>query len=257
MDLLLDDQVAIVTGASRGIGRAIAQELAWAGMRLVLAARSEDDLAEVARSCDVDALPHPTDLREAEAPRALVSAAMSRFGRLDVLVNCAGATKRGDFLQLTDADWSDGYALKFFGAMRCCREAWPHLQESKGRIINIIGVGGKIANPEFTIGGSVNVALMYLTKALAARGVGDGIRVNAINPGSIATDRLKRRIAAYAADRDLQSTEAADRMAEALGVPRFGDPREIARVASFLASPASSYCWGSIVDVDGGHTRAL
>ena len=105
-----------------------------------------------------------------------------------------GATKRGDFLTLTDEEWTDGFALKFYAAMRLSRAAWPYLQASHGRIINIIGVGGRTGSAEFTIGGAVNAALMNLTKALADRGVKDGVRVNAINPGSIATERLQTRI---------------------------------------------------------------
>src|SRR5690242_21708863 len=115
MDLELRDHVAIVTGASKGIGRAIALALAGEKMRLVLAARSAELLEQVARVCDVECLIQPLDLREPDAPRKLIDAAAARFGAIDALVNNAGATKRGDFLKLTDDDWADGYALKFFG----------------------------------------------------------------------------------------------------------------------------------------------
>jgi 3-oxoacyl-[acyl-carrier protein] reductase len=163
MDLQLNGKVAIVTGASRGIGRSIAQVLAAEGMRLVLVARSKDQLDEVAASCPVDTLVLAADLREPDAPAAVIAAAVSRFGQIDLLVNNAGATKRGDFLTLTDADWDDGFALKFFGAMRLCRTAWIHLRQLQGSIINIVGVGGRTGSAEFTIGGSVNAALLNLT----------------------------------------------------------------------------------------------
>jgi 3-oxoacyl-[acyl-carrier protein] reductase len=257
MDLQLNDRVAIVTGASRGIGRAIAQALAGEGMRVVLAARSRALLDETAAALPTPSLVHGADLRDPDAPAALVEAAMAHFGRLDLLVNNAGATKRGDFLALSDAEWDDGFALKFFGAMRCCRAAWPHLVRSQGGIVNIVGVGGRTGTAEFTIGGSVNAALLNLTKALADRGVADGVRVNAVNPGSIATDRLRNRVGVLAAERGIAPAEAEGEMARALKVSRFGKPEEIAAVVAFLASPRSAYCHGAIVDVDGGQTRTL
>src|SRR5579871_4921991 len=186
MDLQLTSKVGIVTGASRGIGRAIAETLAAEGMRLVLAARSRDLLVELSRLLPTECLAHAADLRDPGAPAAAVAAAVSRFGRVDLLVNNAGATKRGDFLGLPDADWDDGFALKFFGAMRCCRAAWPHLRAVGGAVVNIVGIGGRTGSAEFAVGGAVNAALLNLTKALADRGVREGVRVNAVNPGAIA-----------------------------------------------------------------------
>jgi 3-oxoacyl-[acyl-carrier protein] reductase len=257
MDLHLAGKVALVTGASRGIGRAIAETLAREGMRLTLAARSRDLLDALAATLPTPALVQAVDLRTPDVPAAVVAATVAHFGQLDVLVNCAGATKRGDFLTLTDADWADGFALKFYGAMRCCRAAWPHLQASRGAIVNISGVGGRTGSAEFTIGGAVNAAVLNLTKALADRGVRDGVRVNALNPGSVATERLHVRVRNLAATEHIDEATATRRMAEALGVARFGAPDEIARVVAFLASPQAGYCHGAIVDVDGGQTRTL
>jgi 3-oxoacyl-[acyl-carrier protein] reductase len=203
MDLQLSDKVAIVTGASRGIGRAIAQTLGAEGMHLVVAARSRDQLEELSASLPARCLVQAVDLREEGAPEAVVEAAAGQFGRLDLVVNNAGATRRGDFLALPDVDWDDGFRLKFFGAMRFCRAAWPHLRASQGSIVNIVGIGGRTATAGFTIGGAVNAALLNLTKALADRGVADGVRVNAINPGSIATDRLQERLRGFASERGI------------------------------------------------------
>lgn len=257
MDLNLKNKVAIVTGASRGIGRAIAQTLSNEGMKLVLAARTQNLLQEVADSCNTECITQVVDLREASAADKVISAALERFGQIDLLVNNAGATKRGDFLVLTDDDWQDGFALKFFGAMRLSRTAWPHLQKSQGSIVNIVGIGGRTASAEFTIGGSVNAALLNLTKALADRGTKDGIRVNAINPGSISTERLNTRIRNYASEHHVDEVAAKEQMARNIGVSRFGGPEEIASMVAYLASPLANYIHGAILDIDGGQTRTL
>jgi len=257
MELGLSGKVAIVTGASRGLGRAIAETLAAEGMKLVLVARSGAALDELAGSLATEAVVQAVDLRDAAAAAMVVAAALARFGQLDLLVNNAGATVRGDFLTLTEAQWADGFALKFFGAMRLCRAAWPHLRERQGAIINIAGLGGRTGSAEFAIGGAVNAAVLNLTKVLADRGVSDGVRVNAINPGTIATERLKTRIRNYAVEHGISESEAAQRMPKDMRVARFGDPEEIGRAVAFLASPQAAYCQGAILDVDGGQTRTL
>jgi NAD(P)-dependent dehydrogenase (short-subunit alcohol dehydrogenase family) len=258
MNLELTNQVGIVTGASRGIGRAIAEALAGEGMRLAVAARSKELLEELATSLpDGQVLVHATDLRDPDAPRRLIDATAERFGRIDLLVNNAGATMRGDFLALTDEQWLDGFALKLFGAMRCCRAAWPHLVAAKGSIVNIVGIGGRTGSAEFAIGGSVNAAMLNLTKCLADRGVRDGVRVNAINPGSIATERLNTRVRKFAVEHGITEDEAAARMAQAMKIARFGTPREIADAVAFLASPRAAYLQGAVLDIDGGATRTL
>jgi NAD(P)-dependent dehydrogenase (short-subunit alcohol dehydrogenase family) len=257
MDLHLTDKVGIVTGASKGIGRAIAQVLAKEGMRLVVVARSRQQLDELAGPLGAACLVQAVDLMNPDAPAAIVAATLATYGRIDVLVNNAGATKRGDFLALSDSDWSDGFALKLFGAMRLSRAAWPHLCSSSGSIVNIVGIGGRTGQAEFAIGGAVNAALLNLTKVLADRGVKDGVRVNAINPGGIATDRLQTRLKTFAAERHIDLAKAEEEMARAFGVARFGQPEEIARLVAFLASPQAAFCQGAIVDADGGQTRTL
>jgi len=257
MDLLLSNKIAIITGASRGIGKAIAETLSAEGMKVVLAARSSKELESLAKSLSNESLIQVVDLRAPESANQVVASTIEKFGNVDLLVNNAGATKRGDFLELSDADWQDGYALKFFGAMRGARAAWPHLCASGGSIINIVGIGGRTGSAEFTIGGAVNASVLNLTKCLADRGLKEGVRVNAINPGSIATERLQIRLREFASEQGVEVAAAEKEMANAFKIARFGEPAEIARVVAFLASPQSSYCQGAIVDVDGGATRTL
>ena len=250
-------RVAIVTGASRGIGRAIAQQLSGDGYCIVGVARTESALTAACDVLPTASLVLPMDLSHPSAAGHVIDAAYRHFGRIDVLINNAGATPRGDFLAFDDDDWRAGFDLKFFAAARLCRHAWPMLVESSGRIVNIAGIGGRTGRAEFTIGGSVNAALLNLTKSLADRGMQDGIRVNAVNPSAIATERTRKRIEALAIERGVTVEQAASELARQLRIVRFGTPEEVASVVGFLASDASSYMQGAIVDVDGGQTRTL
>ena len=147
----------------------------------------------------------PLDLRMPDAPRRLAEFALQTFGQIDIVVNNAGATKRGEFEDLTEEDWADGYALKFFGAVRLTRAAWPYLKATSGSLINISGIGGRTPEAQFTIGGSVNAALTSFTKAMAAAGIVNDVQVNVINPGTIRTDRYQKRLVAFAAEHGMDT----------------------------------------------------
>ncbi len=190
-------------------------------------------------------------------PRASSKRALQAAGRIDILVNNAGATKRGDFLQLNDEEWMDGYALKLFGAVRLTRAAWPHLKTAGGSVVNIAGVGGRTPGAQFTIGGSVNAALLSLTKALADLGVGDGVQVNAINPGSVRTDRLQKRLEAAAKEHGGDLDTAAARMVQQARITRFGEPEDIAGLVAFIVGPQGRWLQGALIDMDGGQTKTL
>ncbi|EWY37877.1 hypothetical protein N825_15865 [Skermanella stibiiresistens SB22] len=256
-----ETRVALVTGASRGIGKAIATALAEAGFDLLITSRTATALETVARQISRETgqrveILHG-DLSEPELAERLVETAVDTFNRLDLLVNNAGATKRAPFLELSEDDWQDGFALKFFGAVRLSRAAWPHLKRTGGQVINIIGAGGRTPTAEFTIGGSVNAGLMNFTKALADLGLADGVRVNGVNPGPIRTERLDVRVRQFAQSQGIDPEEAASRMVQAQKVMRFGEPDEIAAVVTFLTSDGGDFIHGALIDVDGGATKGL
>jgi NAD(P)-dependent dehydrogenase (short-subunit alcohol dehydrogenase family) len=256
----LEGKIAIVTGASRGIGRAIALRLAQDGATLVLAARTEGDLAKVASKIKSDggeATSVAGDLRDPAIPAALVNAALEAYGAIDIVVNNAGATKRGDFFELTDADWADGFALKFMGAVRLTRAAWPHLKARRGSLLNIIGGGGRTPTAEFTIGGSVNGACLSFTKAIADLGIQDGVQVNAINPGRVRTDRLKQLLADEAKQYGGDMDATMEAIARKSNIVRLGEPEDVANLAAFMVSPQSRYMQGALIDLDGGQTKTI
>ncbi len=256
----LAGKIIIVTGASRGIGKAIALRLAREGGNLVLAARDQATLSQVAGEIKAGggtATPFPADLRVASAPAALVEAALDAFGAIDIVVNNAGATRRGDFLELTETDWTDGFALKFFAAVRLVRAAWPHLKERRGSVLNIIGIGGRTPGAEFTIGGSVNGACLSFTKALADIGIRDGVQVNAINPGWIKTDRFRNLLASKAAQYGGDMQAATDEVVRKANVVRLGEPEDVANLAAFILSPQARLLQGALIDLDGGQTKTV
>ena len=197
------------------------------------------------------------DLLEATAAAQGVARAMGAFGGVDIVVNNAGATKRGEFLELTDEDWADGYALKLHGAVRLTRAAWPELQRRGGSVVNIAGTGGRTPGAEFTIGGSVNAAVLSFTKALADVGVRDGVQVNAVNPGTVRTGRFEKRMEALAAAQGLARDAAEGAFVRQQRVTRVGEPEDIAGLVAFLVGPEGRFLHGALIDMDGGATKSL
>jgi 3-oxoacyl-[acyl-carrier protein] reductase len=253
-------KTAIVTGASRGIGRAIALRLAREGAQVVLCARDGEALKRTAHEIETDggsAAAIALDLREPENPALLAEFAVTKFGEIAIVVNNAGATKRGEFETLTEEDWADGFALKFFGAVRLTRAAWPHLKKSAGSLIFISGVGGRTPGRQFTIGGSVNAALLSFTKAMAEAGLRDGVQVNAVNPGTIRTGRFEKRLEAFAAERKIAVSAAEQHYVQEENISRIGEPVDIAALVAFIAAPEGRFLHGSLIDMDGGATKTI
>ena len=251
-------KTAIVTGASKGIGRAIATRLAQDGVHVVLCARDQALLEEAAseiRQRGGKASVIALDLRVPTTPAALVDFAISETGRLDLAVSNAGATKRGEFEELTDEDFADGFALKYFGAVRLTRAAWPHLKAAHGSMIYISGVGGRTPGRQFAIGGSVNAALFTFTKAIAETGIRDGVQVNCVNPGTIRTARFQARIDAEARGADAAAIEK--QFVRDQRIARIGEPADVANLVSFLASDQGSLLHGALIDIDSGATKGI
>ncbi|SVE28163.1 uncharacterized protein METZ01_LOCUS481017, partial [marine metagenome] len=194
VSLTLQSKIAVITGGSRGIGRAIAHKLALEGCDLLLAARTQTNLEEAKEQVSragrrVEIC--PVDLRTLAGCEEVEEKLESTYGNLDILINSAGATKGGLFLETPDSQWEDGFALKFRGAVRLSRLLWPKLKESHGTIINIIGGFARTPDPDFMIGGAVNAAFANFSKALAGLGLRDDVNVNAIHPGVTVTERFE------------------------------------------------------------------
>jgi len=258
MDREFAHKVVVVTGGSRGIGRAIATAFAREGAQTVIAASSAQNLANAVEIIDKAGGPKTMscagDLRQMEKCEALFDFVSSRFGRCDILVNCAGATKAGNFLDLIDEEWHDGFALKFFASTRLCRLFWPMLKAAQGNVINIIGGAARTPDQNFMIGGAVNAALANFSKGLSDLGKHDGINVNAIHPGLTETERFFEQARRRAKASNTTPEEAINRVIEKQGIRRIAKPEDIAELALFLCSPRGSHIQGTAIAVDGGAT---
>jgi NAD(P)-dependent dehydrogenase (short-subunit alcohol dehydrogenase family) len=257
----LEGKVAVVTGGSRGIGKAIAKRLAEKGADVVISARTAETLQttskEISEATGRRVETVPADLSTLEGCEELHRQATATFGHIDILVNCAGATKSGPFLELSDELWQDGFDLKFFGAVRLSRLFWPQLVESHGSVINIVGGMARTPNPGFAIGGSVNAALANFSKALAGQGLLDDVNVNTIHPGQVQTERLTEMMADQAAALGKTPEQVLDETVQRQGLRRLGMPEDVAELAVFLCLPQARHIQGTAISVDGGGTKGL
>jgi 3-oxoacyl-[acyl-carrier protein] reductase len=252
--------VAIVTGASQGIGRATALRLARDFSAIVLVARDMDNLVRTATevtSIGAETMVLGLDLRQPEAAKTIIAGTLERFGRIDALLNIAGAVPQIDLFQMTDAQWDDGMALKFHGARRLTIEAWDALKASNGSVVLISGSAAFAPKPGFAAVAAINAAVNALAKAFAEQGIKDGVQVNSVSPGAVMTGRRQSFFEKWAPAHNLTVEEAIKSFPEQVRITCFGKPEEIADLMSYLVSPMAKWMTGASVRMDGGEIKGI
>lgn len=253
-------RAAIVTGASRGIGRATAVRPARDFGFVTVVARSSEDLASTAqavRDAGAVALVVALDLEQPHAAAGTVERSVEAFGRVDALVTVAGAVSQADLFELDDEAWADSLALKFHSTRRLAIAAWPHLKATRGAIAITSGTSAVTPKAPFAAVGTINAAISALAKCFAERGQADGIRVNSVSPGPVMTDRRRSMLERYAARSGLDLAAAAAAFAKEAGIARYGAPEDIAEAFAWLVSPASAWVNGANLRIDGGEIKAV
>lgn len=244
-----------------GIGRAIAGKLAEEGANVAICARRPDPLKEAATKIEsvhgVECLPLTADLTDREDAAAFIAETVEHFGSLDILVNNAGSAPGGPIESLTEDDWYEALDLKLMGHVRCTTEALPHLVETDGAVVNLIGNDGTKPSPGELTPGAANAADINMTKAIAKQYGRKGVRVNAVNPGPVATDRWDYLVEIMAEEQNLSFDEAMSIAENSIPLGRICSPEEVANVVAFVASEAASFLNGASIDVDGGQEKAL
>jgi 3-oxoacyl-[acyl-carrier protein] reductase len=260
MEIRLDGRSAMVTGGSKGLGLAIATRYAASGADVAILARDPEPL-ERARAAIADkgrgrVVAIPCDVSKADEIERAYATAVREHGKVDIVVNNAGTSQRGNFEEITDAVWQADLDLKLFAAIRLTRLAWPDMKaRGFGRVINVLNIGAK-APPGTTAPTSVTRAAgMALTKVLSQEGAAHNILVNALLVGLIMSDQWVRRYEAGAKDGSLE--DFARGMAKDIPLGRIGTAEEFANVACFLASDQASYVTGTAINVDGGRSPVV
>ena len=262
MELGLGGRVALVAGSSRGLGLAVARELAAEGADLVLCARGADRLREARDSIHeghgVEVLDVPTDLTEADQVARLVGAALDRFGRVDILLVNAGGPPRGAFVDHTLEDWRDATRLTLESARNLVAGVLPGmLERGWGRIVAITSVAVKEPVDGLILSSSLRAAVTGMLRTLANEVAERGVTVNCVLPGFTRTDRLRELAEGQAEERDVQSSDVLREWERTIPAGRLAEPREVAGLVAFLASERAAYVTGQSIAVDGGRTRAL
>ena len=252
MDLELNGKSVLITGGSKGIGRACAEAFAQEGCLVHIASRTQSDLDAAAEAIrvryDVQVVTHAHDLSNSRQVDALYEATRD----IDILVNNAGAIPAGSIERVDEAAWRQGWDLKVFGYINMTRRFLAHMRErGYGVIVNDVGTGGEKLDYDYIAGAAGNASLMAFTRAIGSRSLYDGVRVVGVNPGPVETDRIQQLMTQKAA----QELGDAGRAREFYGnwpQQRFAEPREVADLIVFLASARASYISGTIVTIDGG-----
>jgi 3-oxoacyl-[acyl-carrier protein] reductase len=262
MDLGLRDKVALVTAASKGLGRAVALRMAQEEAHVAICARGAENLdrtaAEIEAQAGRPALALPADVSDPAAAESLVEAVVARFGRLDILVTNAGGPPPARFLDLTPEDWEAAVQLTLMSAVRFCYAVVPVMKEQcAGSILAMTSITVKQPLPNLILSNSLRLGIAGLVKTLADELAPFGIRVNSICPGWTRTARVDQLLRDRAGRNGTTPEEEAARITAAIPLGRMGTPEEFAAAAAFLASPAASYITGVSLLVDGGMYRGV
>jgi 3-oxoacyl-[acyl-carrier protein] reductase len=262
MDLRLRGKVAMVSGASKGIGRATALGLAEEGVALAINARGPEPLealaAEIRGRHGVEVLTVPGDMTRGPDVEEFARRAAERFGRIDILVNNAGSSQGGVFWEVPEQVWLDSWGLKLFGYVRLMKAVIPRMiRQGGGRIVNVIGNSGKQPIATMLPGGAANAALLAITKGVADSVARHNIVVNAVNPGPIRTDRWDGLMERLGRDLGIPAPEYEKHFVQDIPAGRVGRPEEIADIIVFLASERAAYLTGTSITADGGMTRSM
>jgi NAD(P)-dependent dehydrogenase (short-subunit alcohol dehydrogenase family) len=252
--------VAVVTGASQGIGRATARRLAKDFSGVALAARNGEALKEVAaevKSSGADPLAFAVDLSVRDSAETLIKGTLDRFGRIDALLNIAGAVPQIDLFEMTDEQWQSGIELKLHGARRLTILAWEALKASKGSVVLISGSAALDPKPGFAAVATINAAIIALAKAFAEQGIKDGVQVNSVVPGPVMTGRRQSFIEKWAPANGMTVEEATKKFPAEAGISRYGTPEEVADLMAFLVSPTAKWLTGTSVRIDGGEIKGI
>jgi NAD(P)-dependent dehydrogenase (short-subunit alcohol dehydrogenase family) len=256
----MNESVAIVTGASQGIGQATAVRLARDFSAVVLVARNRANLeqtAEAVRAAGGQALVIDVDLAQPAAARAVVAQTLAAFGRIDALLNIAGAVPQIDLFEMTDQQWENGLALKLHGARRLTIAAWPALKAAKGSVVLISGNSALFPKAPYAAVGTINAAIVALAKAFSDRGISDGVQVNSVLPGPVMTGRRRSYLQHWAPLHGMTVEEATANFPEEAGIARYGEPEEIAELMAFLVSRGAKWMTGSVLRMDGGEVKSV
>jgi 3-oxoacyl-[acyl-carrier protein] reductase len=256
----MSKSVAIVTGSSSGIGKATAVRLSRDFSAVVLAARGAAGLEEVAgqvRANGAEPLAIDLDLMAPSAAEAVVGQTLAKFGRIDALLNIAGAVPGTDLFQMTDEQWNVGMELKLHGARRLTLRAWEALKATRGTVVLIAGNTAEVPTASAAAVGVINAAIVALAKAFADRGLRDGVQVNSVSPGPVMTGRRLSMIEKWASAHKVSLDEAKQTLLTQAGISRYGEPQDIADLMAFLISPAARWMTGTQLRIDGGEVRSI
>ena len=262
MDLELKGKVAIVGGASKGLGRACAEALAAEGAKVVMCSRTAADLEraaqEIRTKTGVDVYAYAGDLEQHATIQALIAATVKRYGRLDILVNNSGGPPLARSLSATEEQWATAVQRSLLYFARMSREAVPHLKkQGGGRIVNILASTVYQPIPNLALSGATRMGVVAFAKSLADEVGRDGILVNNVCPGSLLSERMLANVTARAKELGITLEAALAQRAEETSIGRIGDPKELANLVAFLASAKASYITGTTIRVDGGLVRSV